>query len=65
MYSRLPAADIVRHRHVPICWGYDIFSGGLAKSAILAILMPHLKVGAQKWTAMANKSLDELVKRKL
>lgn len=25
-------------------------SGGFEKSAILAMLMPHLNVGAQKWT---------------
>jgi hypothetical protein len=37
---------------IPICWGYESFSGGLEKSATLAIEIPHLKVGAQKWTAM-------------
>ncbi|KAL8160786.1 hypothetical protein V2J09_012275 [Rumex salicifolius] len=34
------------------------YTGGFAKSAMLAMLMPHLKVGAQKWTAkVANKQL--------
>lgn len=39
---------------IPICWGYESFSGGLEKSAIFAMLMPHLKVGAQKWTATTS-----------
>ena len=28
------------------CWGYETCSGGRLKSAMLAMLMPHLKVGA-------------------
>ena len=31
------------------CCGYDTFSGGRCKSARFAMLMAHLKVGAQKW----------------
>lgn len=34
--------------HIPVCCGYEIFSGGLEKSTMLARLIPHLKVGAQK-----------------
>lgn len=41
----------LQRKKLPNCCGYESFSGGLAKSAILAMLMPHLKVGAQKWTA--------------
>ena len=41
--------------YIPNCWGYESFSGGLEKSATLAILMPHLKVGAQKWTAITKQ----------
>lgn len=43
--------------NIPICWGYEIFSGGLAKSAILAMLIPHLKVGAQKWTTSKGQQV--------
>jgi hypothetical protein len=31
------------------CCGYDTASGGFLKSAMLAMLIPHLNVGAQKW----------------
>jgi hypothetical protein len=36
---------------LPHCCGVDTFSAGRAMSAIFAMLMPHLNVGAQKWTA--------------
>lgn len=37
---------------VPNCIGYESVSGGFEKSATFAMLRPHLKVGAQKWTAI-------------
>lgn len=51
---KLRAGKIINH-NLPICWGYETFSGGLVESARLAMLMPHLKVGAQKWTNKKRK----------
>lgn len=50
-YKNVVKEIIKDNKFIPICWGYESFSGGLEKSAILAMLMPHLNVGAQKWTA--------------
>ena len=49
--------DTVDHTYIPICWGSDIFSGGRCMSARFARLIPHLKVGAQKWTAFARNEV--------
>lgn len=37
-----------------------MFSGGFEKSATLAMLITHLKVGPQKWTAMVITSNNQL-----
>jgi len=32
-----------------ICWPVEMFSGGMFRSEMLAITMPHFTMGHQKW----------------
>ena len=47
----------------PLCCGVDTFSIGRFKSAKPATTRPHLKVGAQKWTAQATDVRCQLFRR--
>ena len=54
---RSHAAGARTHAHAPVCCAYETLSGGRCRSAMLANVMPHLNVGAQKWTAKKGRGV--------
>lgn len=52
---RASRAHAKHNNDAPSCCGVEIFSGGRCRSAMLAMEIPHLNVGAQKWTARRGR----------